>query len=271
MRVALKLGYIGTNYHGFQIQPDVPTVSSVILNALEELNIIENRHTAAFSFAGRTDRGVHAISQVISFETKNPDISVRMINSALPDDIFVIAIAYPYQKFNARKDALWREYRYFLLDADSSLNIESMRIASSSLIGVHDFRNFAERDREVKTTVRHVLRIDIKRDGKFIIIDVRAHSFLRKMVRKMVTALKIVGACEKPPEWLSYLLHSPQHHHIAPAPACGLLLRDVKYNIEFEYDEYTLNRLKEKLKNEIFNNLTLSAVFEDMICCCKFP
>ncbi|UYZ39605.1 MAG: tRNA pseudouridine(38-40) synthase TruA [Candidatus Methanospirare jalkutatii] len=264
VRVALKIGYIGTNYYGFQIQPDVPTVEAEIFRALEELNIIKSRRDAHFSYAGRTDRGVHARSQVISFDATR-EISPRMLNSVLPDDIFAYAVAYPPQKFNARKDAISRTYRYFLLAPD--LSVERMRSAASLFEGVHDFSNFADKEERRRSPIRHVLRLEVRRRGDFVVFDVRARSFLRKMVRKIVAALACIGRDEKDEAWLEDLLAVRVREFIKPVPPFGLVLWDVQYSrdVEFEEDAYALEKINEKLSEQFVFHRTLSAVFHEFL------
>ena len=114
MRTALKVAYIGTDFHGFQVQPDVKTIEGELLRALSELNIIDNRHSANYIAAGRTDKGVHAIGQVIAFDTDNPDMVMpRAINSRLPGTIWTWAWSEVVPPgFDPRRDTLSREYRY---------------------------------------------------------------------------------------------------------------------------------------------------------------
>lgn len=266
-RVALKIGYLGTNYHGFQIQhqPQVPTIEGEIFKALKKLDVIEDKKAANYSSAGRTDKGVHALAQVVSFDTSNPNVTPRMINSALPDDIWVFGVAKPNSGFNARKDAVSREYRYFLF-LQTELEITRMREASELFIGTHDFSNFSQQDNhEVETHVREIKRIDLEKRDSFIIIDLEANSFLRKMVRKIVSALRMVGSGIKDKRWIEALLKLRIKDEIEPAPAFGLVLKNVSYrDIKFMEDEYAKRRILERLKEDLSFHATIAEVLEDM-------
>ena len=267
-RVALKIGYLGTNYHGFQIQPqaELQTVEGELFKALKRLGILEDRKTANYSYAGRTDKGVHALAQVVSFDTLNLKVTPRMINSMLPSDIWALAIAKPHAGFNARKEAIRREYRYFLL-LQTELDISRMRDASELLIGAHDFSNFSQRDGlEGKSLIKAIKQVDIVQVDPFIIIDIAASGFLRKMVREIVSALSMVGSGKRAKSWIQDLLDLKIKEQIEPAPAFGLVLKDVSYHeLEFVVDEYAKRRITARLKKDLLIHATMAAVLRDMI------
>jgi len=278
-RVALKIGYIGTNYHGFQIQPrsGLPTIEGELFKALKKQDIIEDRKTANYSAAGRTDKGVHALAQIVSFVTSNQNTTPRMINSVLPDgSIWVSAIAKPYSGFNARKDAISREYRYCLflqteLDLDLDLYITRMREASELFVGTHDFSNFSllqghEYEVAGYSTTRVIKRIEVKTKKPFVIIDIEARGFLRKMVRKIVSALRMVGSGMKDERWIEDLLDLRIKDGIEPAPAFGLVLKNVSYrDVKFVEDEYAKRRIVERLKRDLVLHATMAEVLGEMI------
>ncbi len=269
-RVALKIGYLGTNYHGFQIQPqsEVPTIEGELFEALKKLDIIEDRKAANYYAAGRTDKGVHALSQVVSFDTSNPNVTPRMINSMLPDDIWVFALAKPHSGFNARKDAISREYRYFLFlpDEFSDLALTRMREASELFIGAHDFSNFSQHEDEGHSPIREIKRIEIGKRKSFVIIDIEASGFLRKMARKIVSALRTVGSGTKDKRWVEDLLKLRVKEQIEPAPALGLVLNNVSYpGIKFVEDEYAKRRITERLKRDLVFHATIAEVLGDMV------
>ncbi|HID19956.1 MAG TPA: tRNA pseudouridine(38-40) synthase TruA [Methanophagales archaeon] len=267
-RVALKIGYLGTNYHGFQIQPqsEVPTIEGELFEALKKLGIIEERKAADYSYAGRTDKGVHALAQVVSFDTLNLKVTPRMINSMLPNDIWALAIAKPHPGFNARKEAIRREYRYFLF-LQTDLDISRMREASELFMGVHDFSNFSQQDGlEGKSLIKEIKRVDIVKSDSFLVIDIAASGFLRKMVRKIVSALSMVGSGMKAKSWIRDLLELKIKEQIEPAPASGLVLKDVSYHdLEFVVDEYAKRRITARLKKDLFFHATMAEVLRDMI------
>ena len=274
-RIALKLGYLGTYYHGFQIQPQSagPTIEGELFKALTRLNIIEDRAASNYFSAGRTDKGAHALSQVVSFDTANSRVTPRMINSMLPDDIWTFALAKPPSDFNARRDAISREYRYFLpLQPDQDRT--RMRETSELFIGTHDFSNFAqppghkEHEAEYYSPIREIKRIDIaaERSNSFIVIDIEADGFLRKMVRKIVSALKLVGSGAKDKRWIEDLVELRVTEQIEPAPAFGLILKNVAYReITFVEDEYAKRRIAARIKEDLTYHATIAEVQEDMV------
>lgn len=267
-RIALKFGYLGTNYHGFQIQSqsELPTVEGELFRALKKLDIIEDRPAANYSAAGRTDKGVHALAQVVSFDTANTHVTPRMLNSALPDDIWTYAMAKPDSGFDARRDAVSREYRYFFV-SQTDLDITSMKEAAELFIGVHDFSNFSYRA-ETEISIREIKRIeiDVKAGGPFVVIDIEANGFLRKMVRKIVSALRMVGSDMRDKSWIDALLGLRLTEGIGPAPAFGLILKDVTYPAtEFKEDDYAKRRIHERLKEDLYFHATLAEVLDDMI------
>lgn len=273
-RIALKIGYIGTNYHGLQIQPrsGLPTIEGELFKALKKQDIIEDRKTANYSAAGRTDKGVHALAQVVSFVTSNQNTTPRMINSVLPDGgIWVSAIAKPYSGFNARRDAISREYRYFLfLQTELDLDITRMREASELFVGTHDFSNFSllqgnEYEVAGYSTTRDIKRIEVKTKKPFVIIDIEASGFLRKMVRKIVSALRMVGSGMKDERWIEDLLDLKIKEGIEPAPAFGLVLKNVSYrDVKFVEDEYARRRIVTRLKEDLAFHATMTEVLGDM-------
>ena len=280
-RIALKIGYLGTNYHGFQIQPEpeLPTIEGMLFSAFTRLGLFEfesesesesgPRRSANYSAAGRTDKGVHALAQVVSFDTAK-EVTPRMINSMLPDDIWVYAIARPYPEFNARRDAKSRKYRYFLF-SEPELDLSRMKDASELLIGRHNFYNFTqgqghEADSDLDSYVREIKRIELMRNGPFIVIDVEANGFLRKMVRKLVSALCMIARGDRDENWLEALLELQLRDSIEPAPPFGLVLREVVYdNVEFVEDRYAMRRIEERLKRELVMHSTIARVLQELI------
>jgi tRNA pseudouridine38-40 synthase len=278
-RIALKLGYLGTQYHGFQIQPQTigPTIEDELFKALQKLGIMGDRASSNYAAAGRTDKGVHALAQVVSFDTAHPNVTPRMINSMLPDDIWVIAIAKPHSGFNARRDAISRAYRYFLAVQPSvELDITRMREAAELFIGAHDFSNFAQpTDQEEKedepgihVKTREIKRIEIAtaKSQSFIIIDIEADGFLRKMVRKIVSALRMVGSGTKDKRWVEDLLELRITDQIEPVPAFGLLLKQVVYHgLEFVEDGYAKRRIAARIQEDLRFHATMAEVLGNMV------
>jgi tRNA pseudouridine38-40 synthase len=276
VRIALKLSYLGTRYHGFQIQPQaaVPTIEGALFDALTGLKLIEDRASSNYAAAGRTDKGVHALAQVISFDTAKPGVTPRMVNSLLPEDIWVYALATPGPGFNARRDACSREYRYFVpLFAQPALDLTRMREAAACFRGTHDFSSFAqppgpnELEAEHYSPVREVKRIAITTDStrSFLMVDLEADSYLRKMVRKIIAALIIVGRGLRDSQWLEALLERRISEQLEPVPACGLVLRNVSYpDLTFTVDEYARRRMVSRLTTELQFHTTIAEVLREM-------
>ena len=265
MRIALKIAYIGTEYHGYQIQPDVPTIEKELFRTLEELKIITDPKSARYTGSGRTDAGVHALGQVIAFNTDNPKLAIpRVINSKLPPSIWVWSRAEVPDDFDPRRHAVSREYKYFI--CGECLNISLLRKASKLLRGTHDFANFATPDMD-KSTVRTVERIDIRVEGRLINLDIKADSFVWHMVRKIVTALRMVGDQTREVEWLKRMLHPDEFEEgLEPAPACGLLLKNVNYDLDipWEDDSYAKKGSAERLHEQFMHYGAMAEVFKEL-------
>jgi tRNA pseudouridine38-40 synthase len=266
LRIAFKLAYLGNGYNGFQIQPDVPTVEGELFKALKTMNIIDDPHDANYSYAGRTDKGVHALEQVVAFDTDTPDMAIpRAVNNELPADIWVWSRAEVPKTFDPRRDAISREYRYVLYG--KGLDISRMRDTSKLLIGLHDFANFATNAKsKERDTKRRIECIDIRIDGSFMTLDIVADCFMWNMVRKIVTGLSMVGDGSKDENWLKNMLRPDQYEEsIAPAPPFGLVLKRVNYlDVKFIDDEYVKRRAVEALQNLFLWHGTMGEVLQDM-------
>ncbi|MDO9096525.1 MAG: tRNA pseudouridine(38-40) synthase TruA, partial [Candidatus Methanoperedens sp.] len=248
MRIALKVAYIGADYHGFQVQPDVKTIEGEIFRALCELNIINNPHEANYIAAGRTDRGVHALGQVIAFDTDNPGVAIpRAINSKLRN-IWTWARAEIPSDFDPRRHAMYREYRYIMYGKYNSVSLGK---ASRLLKGIHDFSNFATPEKG-KTCACKIEKLDINAKNGFTILDIRADRFLWHMVRKIATAMKMVGSGARDLSWLEKMLNPAEFTGaLEPAPAYGLVLKNVEYeNITWNEDAYAMKSIRENLEEQ---------------------
>ncbi len=240
MRYAIKIAYFGDNFFGSQFQPDRRTVAGEVLKALRSFGI-----DSKLSFAGRTDAGVHALGQVVAFDSESK-ITPRMLNSELPPDITAWAIAEVPENFNPRK-ARSRVYTYVFYDENYDLSAigEAVRL----LHGTWDFSNFTRGYRGGKRTI---YRAGVKKCGEFIIFEIEGNAFTWNMVRCIASALKRVGEGTDL-EWFRKML-SPEEHRerIQPSPAAGLLLKEVKYDgIRFEVDEVAKKLLHLRLKRRL--------------------
>ncbi|MDY6958344.1 MAG: tRNA pseudouridine(38-40) synthase TruA [Halobacteriota archaeon] len=263
MRFAFKLMYLGTDYHGFQVQPDKKTVEGELIKALTELEIINDPKSARYSAAGRTDRGVHAIGQVIAFDTDKIELATpRIINSKLPNSIRIWARVEVPDDFDPRRSAIRREYRYYL--HRGKLNLPKIRSASRLLIGTHDFANFSIN--EGKSTVRTVESVEVRVIGDFLSLDIVADSFARSMVRKIVCALSMIGAGESDESWLARMLDPADYRGgIEQAPAYGLVLKSISYKeIEFIEEEYSKKKALQILSEGLLWYGTMFEVVKEM-------
>ncbi|MEM2726729.1 MAG: tRNA pseudouridine(38-40) synthase TruA [Archaeoglobaceae archaeon] len=250
MKYAIKVAYFGDKFFGSQFQPNCRTVAGEILKALKKFGI-----ESKLSFAGRTDAGVHALGQVVAF---NSDLKItpRMLNSELPEDITAWALSEVPENFNPRK-AKSRIYSYVFYDEDYDLL--AIEKAVGLLCGTWDFSNFT---RGYKGGKRTIYNVGIKKMGDFLIFEIEGNAFTWNMVRCIVTALKRVGK-EKDLEWFIKMLNPAEHkERVQPSPAYGLLLKDVKYDgIKFDVDEYAKRLLQIRLKKRLIESGTLYRLF----------
>jgi len=248
-KMVLIIEYDGTHYCGFQLQAKLPTIQGEMEKALRKLTGEQSRVTAT----SRTDTGVHAKGQVISFRTKSslpPQAFINGLNYYLPKDIAVKAAYRVGDSFNVRRDAISREYNYYILNSPtrspmregfsylvaSPLNIEAINQACQALIGEHDFASFATCDgARMKNTVRTVYRAEVEKDGELAIFKMAANSFLPHQVRNTIGALIRVGLGKMGvDEFLSITEVKTPGLAKPTAPACGLCLMRIKYPEPFE-------------------------------------
>ena len=252
MRIALGVEYDGSPFCGWQSQADGQTVQDTLQYALckiagdqpagEKVSVIA---------AGRTDTGVHALEQVIHFDTQAErplSAWVRGVNALLPDSI-AVRWAHPVpDEFHARFSAHGRSYRYLLLNRSvrpaiqagkvgwfhAPLDVTVMQTAAQCLLGEHDFSAFRASQCQAKSPVKHLYQLDIRRQGEMLIFDVSANAFLHHMVRNMVGCLVYVGKGKYPPAWLGEVLAGRERSFAAPTFAPdGLYLRSIQYEAKW--------------------------------------
>ncbi len=240
----MTVSYLGTAFAGWQIQRRGDTIQGRLQEALGRLL----GQPVAVAGAGRTDAGVHARGQVAHFramETLSPARLVHGLNSLLPRDIRVERLSRAAAAFHARKDARWKHYRYLLhlgrkpspFEADrvgwmpgAPPDLAPMRAAATHLVGRHDFSSFCGSGTAVDDCTRRVMRLDLRRRGDTMILDVVGDGFLRHQVRNMVRTLAQVGQGRRTPGSLVGLLAARNRRQAGPtAPAQGLCLMRVGY------------------------------------------
>ncbi len=256
-RVALKIAYIGTKFHGYQRQPNYRTVEGELLKAFFEAGVIEDTWKAHYSVAGRTDKGVHSTGNVISFIT-DEEIRLNYLNGLLPKDVKIIGEARVPYGFKVRFP-LSRTYTYvqpFNPFEENDYNFDDMKKAMQYFIGEHNFRNFSKRHE--KNPNRKIFNVDLTVNKDMMIFKVVGESFLWNMVRKMVTSLLLVGKGELEVEDINKLLQPVELREtirLQPAPANGLILSDMNYkNIKFKDCDYSKNKLVEELRKQYMSN-----------------
>lgn len=243
--IKLTIEYDGTNYQGWQVQGDAPTIQKTLEEAIT--NVVQHPVTVVGS--GRTDAGVHALGQVAGFSTSSEIPAQNLayaINSHLPPDVAVPAAEDAPPEFHARYSAKQKTYRYTILNRDvrspllrnrayrlrAGLDLGEMKRAASHLIGEHDFQAFQSKSLEAegKSSVRTITRLSIERSGDLIELYVTANGFLYNMVRAIVGTLIEAGIGKIDADEVKRILDSKDRSIAGPtAPARGLCLMEVVY------------------------------------------
>jgi len=257
MRVAFKLAYLGTGYHGFQVQPGLATVEGCLIQALRKLGLADSCQSA-----GRTDRGVHALGQVVSFNTAMPELALpRIVNSLLPGDIRVWARAEVPLDFDPRRHAIYRHYRYLL--PDDGYNLERVKRGAALLLGEHDFSGFATPDN--RNSVCRLETVEVERRDGIVVFDFYANRFLWHMVRKIVAALALVGKGDREPGWLLDILAGEKRMEEKMAEAGGLILMEVGYQgVKWEVEDYTIQRVRKQLEEKFWEQRVLAEAIREL-------
>lgn len=243
MRISLKVAYEGTNYHGWQVQPNGITIESVLNQTLSDL-LGEKIEVIG---ASRTDAGVHSMGNVAVFDTDTRIPAEKIsyaLNQRLPDDIVVQESreaaadfhprhcesrkTYEYRILNRRfRDPLRRRDTYFYY---YDLNVDKMQEAAQYLVGEHDFKSFCSIHACVETTVRTVHELNVEKKGDIISIRICGNGFLYHMVRIVAGTLVQVGSGVIVPEQMKEILERKDRSAAGPtAPACGLTMLGIVY------------------------------------------
>ena len=243
MRFKLIVEYDGTEYHGWQIQPDGPTIQGVLEAALKRM-LGEAVRVAA---AGRTDAGVHAAGQVVSFSLQREvpaDTLLRALNALTPRDVTIRDAQVVADDFDPRRAARSRVYVYRIVNTrwpspfwrryawhvPRPLDVERMRAAGAVLLGKHDFTSFQAAGCDADNPVRRVLRSEIETVDPLVVYTIEATAFLRHMVRNIIGTLVEVGSGERTVDDVARLLAARDRTLAGPTvPACGLCLQRVSY------------------------------------------
>ncbi len=230
MKIALGVEYLGTDFHGWQIQKSgLRTVQGVVEPALSKIA----NHPVRVFCSGRTDAGVHAQEQVIHFETQTTRTDGAWLfggNANLPSDVNFKWAKEVNDDFHARFNAHARSYEYkihhhpvrsslktgYYLWEPRSLNIDDMRKAAAFLVGEHDFSCFRGSMCQAKSPIKTIEYLQIDEIGDDLIIKVKANAFLHHMVRNLVGTLLKIGREEESPEWMLSVLNSKDRKQAGP-------------------------------------------------------
>jgi len=243
-KIKLVLQYDGTDFAGFQIQPDQPTIQGALERSLRAV-VGKFDH---FGAAARTDAGVHALGQVIAFTAENPiplHNLIRAMNEHLPQAINILDAEEVPQSFRARQSAIGKLYTYRIWNRETGapyitryawhvrqpwLNLTWMRLGASYLKGRHDFAAFRSAGSVVQNTVRNITDFDLQRVDDTIEARIQGNGFLYHMVRNIMGALVEVGGGRRTAEEMEEVLASRDRTRLGPpAPPEGLWLTRVFY------------------------------------------
>lgn len=245
MRIALGVEYDGRGFCGWQSQADVESVQECLERAIAEIA----GESVRLHAAGRTDAGVHALQQVVHFDTtasRPLSAWVRGVNRHLPGSVAVLWSRAVAEDFHARFSATGRHYRYLLLNRPvrpalasgrvgwfaRPLRLDSMREAAAMLIGEHDFSAFRAAECQAKSPVKTLHRLSADQKGDLIVFDLHASAFLHHMVRNIVGALVYIGVGREAPDWMAELLEGRDRTRAAPTFAAdGLYFAGVDYDV----------------------------------------
>lgn len=241
-RYKLTVEYDGTRYSGWQLQKGAKSVQGTLIDACKLL--FPNEKIECYG-AGRTDQGVHALAQVAHLDVNRnmkPAQLKHQLNDSLPHDVVITNVELAHPKFHARYDAVHRCYLYQISKRPSAfgkkmvwwvkdpLNIETMKLVAELFVGMKDFKNFAEKSDEDKSTLVEISNIEIAEEGDLILIRVSGSHFLWKQVRRMVGVMVEAGRGKLSVKQIEQMFKQP-NELIAEltAPPSGLYLEKVCY------------------------------------------
>ena len=242
-RIKLIVAYDGSNYCGWQVQPNGTSIQSVLQNAVEDLV----GDSVCLTGASRTDSGVHALGQVAVFDTVKPwpaEQFMPALNQRLPKDIVVQHSSEVPKDFHPRYCDTLKTYEYRILNRRAALpnerfnsywvpqrlDVAAMAEAAQLLTGTHDFHNFCSLKTDVEDTVRTITRVCITNEEDMIKLRITGDGFLYNMVRIIVGGLIKIGFHKKDMEDLKRSLTVKDRYVVGPtAPAHGLTLVEIQY------------------------------------------
>ena len=232
MRVALKFAYDGKNFSGYARQPGQRTVEQILIEMLLKQGILDDARISCFRTASRTDRGVSALGNVCAFDTPLSKENILRLLTPQTLELFVYGAQEVPLGFYPRH-AKRREYRYYLRKA--GLEVEKVLSAAAVFTGEHNFQNFA-RVELLKNPVRSIENIVVSETRQFLVLDFYAQTFLWNQIRRIISALKKVGAGTLCLDAIRTALDHPETKvDFQVAASEPLLLKDVVYDFSFDY------------------------------------
>ncbi|MEF9945147.1 MAG: tRNA pseudouridine(38-40) synthase TruA [Lachnospiraceae bacterium] len=242
-RIMLTIAYDGTNYCGWQVQPNGITIEEVLNRKLCKLT----GEDIVIIGASRTDSGVHALGNVAVFDTETtipPERLSYALNRCLPEDIVIMKSEEVPLDFHPRYRKCSKTYEYHIINADVliptkrltnyfvsyRLNVDAMRQSAKYLVGTHDFSSFCNVRTDVENTVRTITALDIIENGNEIVVRITGTGFLYHMVRIIVGTLIRVGRGFYEPEKMKEIIEAKNRKAAGvTAPAQGLMLMEIDY------------------------------------------
>ncbi len=264
MKLAMRVAYDGRAFYGFQRQPGVRTVEGELIRVLEKLRIIESPETNDFKGASRTDRGVSAFFNVVSFipgergDLARPDVLNYHLN-----DVWILGVSEVPDDFHPRFWAKSKTYRYYLVD--EGFDFSKISTCSSLFEGIHDFSAFSRLERG-RDPLRELISVELIPRRGYYVVQITGKSFLWEMVRRIVNALRLCGLGLLEPEEIEAMLSGNYSKKIPPAPPEPLVLWEISYpGLRFEVDRDAVTKVRRDLFNRYSEALSRAALFGDLL------
>lgn len=263
-RIALKFAYDGSKFYGFQRQPDRETVEGALVDALKSVGAIKSSRECGYRSSSRTDRGVSALGNIVSFRTAFETKEICSAVNSEMDGVWAYSAVDVPDEFNPRA-ARQRWYRYYL--AKTGQDVDAMRDISGRFVSVHDFSGYSRKDK--RNPMRKIDSIDLLDGGMFHMIDFRAESFLWNMVRRIVWMMNEGSSARMPLDQIGpEAKRKPTH--IGLARPEFLVLMDIDCGILFPIDRHAAMGITRAIERRIVESamrLTLEQTFHALLEC----